>query len=166
MPSLNKMRLGDENAENIIIEFVDYNCGYCKAIHSELIELSSKKNLNLVIYFYQFPILADSSRIIAKTLLIIAKSDPDKALVIHNDLMNLSGSLTDIKFKEVLEKNKINLESIQKQIDDVDFDEMLEVSYYLAKRIGGSGTPLLIINNFVEQGFLKQDEILKIIEKY
>ena len=43
---------------------------------------------------------------------------------------------------------------------------MLEVTYYLAKRIGGSGTPLLIINNFVEQGYLKKEEILKIIENY
>ncbi len=49
---------------------------------------------------------------------------------------------------------------------NIDYDEMLEVTYYLAKRIGGSGTPLLIINNFVEQGYLKKEEILKIIQNY
>ena len=59
MPSLNTMKLGNEDSQNIIVEFIDYNCGYCKAIHSELISLTEKENLDLVIYFYQFPILSE-----------------------------------------------------------------------------------------------------------
>ncbi len=166
MPSLNKMKIGNENSKNIIVEFIDYNCGYCKAIHSELISLSKKEDLDLVIYFYQFPILSDISRIYAKKLLIIADTNPDKALKVHYDLMNLSGSLNENKFNNILKDNEVNIDSINKKMSNIDFDEMLEVTYYLAKRIGGSGTPLLIINNFVEQGYLEQDEMLDIILNY
>jgi len=166
MPSLNSIKIGDRNSKNIIVEFVDYNCGYCKAIHSELISLSNKKDLDLVIYFYQFPILSDSSRIYSKTLLAIAKIYSDKAIKVHNDLMSLSGSLNQQKFENILNENEINISLLEDEMTKVDYDEMLEVTYYLAKRLGGSGTPLLIINNFVEQGYLKKEEILKIIENY
>tara|TARA_Y100001936_G_C16075841_1_gene673976 strand:- start:881 stop:1513 length:633 start_codon:yes stop_codon:yes gene_type:complete len=166
MPSLNTMKLGNEDSQNIIVEFIDYNCGYCKAIHSELISLTEKENLDLVIYFYQFPILSESSRKYAKTLLTIADTDKEKAIKVHNDLMSISGSLNESKFNNILIENDINIDSLQNQMDNIKFDEMLEVTYYLAKRIGGSGTPLLIINNFVEQGYLKEQEILKIIDNY
>ncbi len=166
MPSLNSIKIGNSNSKNIIVEFIDYNCGYCKAIHSELISLSNKKDLDLVIYFYQFPILSDSSRIYSKTLLAIAKIYSDKAIKVHNDLMSLSGSLNEQKFENILNENEINISLLEDEMTKVDYDEMLEVTYYLAKRLGGSGTPLLIINNFVEQGYLKKEEILKIIENY
>tara|TARA_B100000674_G_C37580985_1_gene796304 strand:- start:103 stop:738 length:636 start_codon:yes stop_codon:yes gene_type:complete len=166
MPSLNSIKIGNSDSKNIIVEFIDYNCGYCKAIHSELISLSNKKDLDLVIYFYQFPILSDSSRIYSKTLLAIAKIYSDKAIKVHNDLMSLSGSLNQQKFENILNENEINISLLEDEMTKVDYDEMLEVTYYLAKRLGGSGTPLLIINNFVEQGYLKKEEILKIIENY
>ncbi len=166
MPSLNSIKIGNSDSKNIIVEFIDYNCGYCKAIHSELISLSNKKDLDLVIYFYQFPILSDSSRIYSKTLLAIAKIYSDKAIKVHNDLMSLSGSLNEQKFENILNENEINISLLEDEMTKVDYDEMLEVTYYLAKRLGGSGTPLLIINNFVEQGYLKKEEILKIIENY
>tara|TARA_B100001287_G_scaffold273080_1_gene275882 strand:- start:2327 stop:2959 length:633 start_codon:yes stop_codon:yes gene_type:complete len=166
MPSLNTMKLGNQYSENIIVEFIDYNCGYCKAIHSELISLAEKENLDLVIYFYQFPILSESSRKYAKTLLAIADTDKEKALKVHNDLMSISGSLNENKFNNILIDNDINIDSLQLLMNNIKFDEMLEVTYYLAKRIGGNGTPLLIINNFVEQGYLKEQEILKIIDNY
>ena len=166
MPSLNSIKIGNSDSKNIIVEFIDYNCGYCKAIHSELISLSNKKDLDLVIYFYQFPILSDSSRIYSKTLLAIAKIYSDKAIKVHNDLMSLSGSLNQQKFENILNENEINISLLEDEMTKVDYDEMLEVTYYLAKRLGGSGTPLLIINNFVEQGYLKKEEILKLIENY
>ena len=40
MPSLNSIKIGNSDSKNIIVEFIDYNCGYCKAIHSQLISLS------------------------------------------------------------------------------------------------------------------------------
>lgn len=166
MPSLNSIKIGNSDSKNIIVEFIDYNCGYCKAIHSELISLSNKKDLDLVIYFYQFPILSDSSRIYSKTLLAIAKIYSDKAIKVHNDLMSLSGSLNQQKFENILNENEINISLLEDEMTKVDYDEMLEVTYYLAKRLGGSGTPLLIINNFVEQGYLKKEEILKLMENY
>ena len=37
------LQVGPDNAENTIIEFMDYFCGYCKKIHPELMQLAEKK---------------------------------------------------------------------------------------------------------------------------
>ena len=88
MPSLNYLRIGNPNAENVIIEFIDYNCGYCKAIHNEIISLTNDKELDLVVYFYQFPILSESSRIYSKILIAVAEQDTEEAIKLHDKLMN------------------------------------------------------------------------------
>ena len=163
MPSLNNIRIGNPNAKNIIIEFVDYNCGYCKAIHKEIINLANKKELDLVVYFFQFPILSDSSRLYSKILLSVAEQNIDQAILLHDKFMNVKGALNENKLNDILSKININQEKFEEDIVSLDIEEKIEVSYYVARRIGGTGTPLLIINNFVEQGFRTKEEIINIL---
>ena len=54
MPELNILSVGNDDASNIIIEFIDYNCGYCKKIHTELMEITEEADVKL--YFFQFPL--------------------------------------------------------------------------------------------------------------
>ncbi|MDC0045397.1 thioredoxin domain-containing protein [Pelagibacteraceae bacterium] len=162
MPSLNNLRIGNPSAENVIIEFIDYNCGYCKAIHNEIISLTNDQELDLVVYFYQFPILSESSRIYSKILMAIAEQNTEEAIKLHGKIMNNKGNLNQDKLNNFLKEININQQKFEEDIVSVNIEEKLEVSYYIAKRIGGSGTPLLIINNFVEQGFLKKSEIKKL----
>ena len=163
MPSLNNVRIGDPNAKNIIIEFVDYNCGYCKAIHKEIIDLANNKELDLVVYFFQFPVLSDSSRLYSKILLSVAEQNMEEAIVLHDKLMNIKGNLNDNKLNFILSDININQKKFEEDMMSLNIEEKIEVSYYVARRIGGTGTPLLIINNFVEQGFRTKEEIINIL---
>ena len=164
MPSLNNVRIGDPNAKNIIIEFVDYNCGYCKAIHKEIIDLANNKELDLVVYFFQFPVLSDSSRLYSKILLSVAEQNMEEAIVLHDKLMNIKGNLNDNKLNFILSDININQKKFEEDMMSLNIEEKIEVSYYVARRIGGTGTPLLIINNFVEQGFRTMEEIINILD--
>ena len=164
MPSLNNVRIGDPNAKNIIIEFVDYNCGYCKAIHKEIIDLANNKELDLVVYFFQFPVLSDSSRLYSKILLSVAEQNMEEAIVLHDKLMNIKGNLNDNKLNFILSDININQKKFEEDMMSLNIEEKIEVSYYVARRIGGTGTPLLIINNFVEQGFRTKEEIINILD--
>ena len=164
MPSLNNIRIGNPNAKNIIIEFVDYNCGYCKAIHKEIIDLANNKELDLVVYFFQFPVLSDSSRLYSKILLSVAEQNMEEAIVLHDKLMNIKGNLNDNKLNFILSDININQKKFEEDMMSLNIEEKIEVSYYVARRIGGTGTPLLIINNFVEQGFRTKEEIVNILD--
>ena len=60
--------MGSDTPKVIIIEFFDYNCGYCKKSLDAVVELL-RTEYDLKISFRDYPILAPSSRIAAKAAL-------------------------------------------------------------------------------------------------
>ena len=38
------VQIGDDNAKNTIIEFMDYFCGYCKKVHPELLQIANERD--------------------------------------------------------------------------------------------------------------------------
>ena len=54
------VRFGDENSKHHVIEFFDYNCGYCKKIRP-LTERLAKEHPDLQVIYVEFPILSATS---------------------------------------------------------------------------------------------------------
>ena len=157
MPSLNALSIGNENAKNIIVEFLDYNCGYCKKIHPELMEVV--KNEDVKLYFYQFPILSESSKLYSRTVLAVMVQDHDKGLKAHDLMMSHQGSLNAEKVQTILEDLNIDFDQFAKDMESVDLDEMLAISYYLAKSIQSRGTPAMVINDEIIFGYVPKSRI-------
>ena len=157
MPSLNALSIGNENSKNIIIEFLDYNCGYCKKIHPELMEVV--KNEDVKLYFYQFPILSESSKLYSRTVLAVMVQDHDKGLKAHDLMMSHKGSLNAEKVQTILEDLNIDFDQFAKDMESVDLDEMLAISYYLAKSIQSRGTPAMVINDEIIFGYVPKSRI-------
>ena len=88
IPEKGKLQIGPDNAENTIIEFMDYFCGYCKKIHPELLELAETRNDTRVIFIHH-PILSESSNIIAQ--MVIAANLQNKGIEFHNELFSIEG---------------------------------------------------------------------------
>ena len=157
MPSLNALSIGNENAKNVIVEFLDYNCGFCKKIHPELMEIV--KNEDVKLYFYQFPILSESSKLYSRTVLAVMVQDHDKGLKAHDLMMSHKGSLNAEKVQTILEDLNIDFDQFAKDMESVDLDEMLAISYYLAKSIQSRGTPAMVINDEIIFGYVPKSRI-------
>ena len=162
MPSLNALSIGNENAKNIIVEFLDYNCGYCKKIHPELMEVV--KNEDVKLYFYQFPILSESSKLYSRTVLAVMVQDHDKGLKAHDLMMSHQGSLNAEKVQTILEDLNIDFDQFAKDMESVDLDEMLAISYYLAKSIQSRGTPAMVINDEIIFGYVPKSRITGLLK--
>ena len=157
MPSLNALSIGNEDAKNVIVEFLDYNCGFCKKIHPELMEVV--KNEDVKLYFYQFPILSESSKLYSRTVLAVMVQDHDKGLKAHDLMMSHKGSLNAEKVQTILEDLNIDFDQFAKDMESVDLDEMLAISYYLAKSIQSRGTPAMVINDEIIFGYVPKSRI-------
>ena len=64
--------MGSDKAKITIIEFFDYNCGYCKKSLDAIVELL-RSEYNLKVSFRDYPILSPSSRIAAQAALASKK---------------------------------------------------------------------------------------------
>ena len=106
--------LGNKNGKEIIIEFFDYNCGYCKRSFPEIMELVSE-NKDIKIILKELPVLGESSILASKAS--IASQKQDKYFEFHQELINFSGIISLIDIKKISKELGINFEQLQRDMN-------------------------------------------------
>ena len=156
LPESAIIAIGPQDAENTIIEFMDYFCGYCKKIHSELISVVEKRDDTRVI-FLQHPILSDSSNLIAK--MVVAANLQGKGWDLHHGLFTVKGSLTQQKLDQIIIDSKINKTKLMIDMGKDEIDNTVKLSSFLAMGSGARGTPALFINEEFVGGYLPLEKL-------
>ena len=156
LPESAIIAIGPQDAENTIIEFMDYFCGYCKKIHSELISVVEKRDDTKVI-FLQHPILSESSNLIAK--MVVAANLQGKGWDLHHGLFTIKGSLTQQKLYQIIEDTQINKTKLMIDMGKDEIDNTVQLSSFLAMGSGARGTPALFINEEFVGGYLPLEKL-------
>jgi protein-disulfide isomerase len=156
LPESAVIAIGPQDAENTIIEFMDYFCGYCKKIHSELISVVEKRDDTRVI-FLQHPILSDSSNLIAK--MVVAANLQGKGWDLHHGLFTIKGSLNQQKLDQIIIDSEINKTKLMIDIGKDEIDNTVKLSSFLAMGSGARGTPALFINEEFIGGYLPLEKL-------
>jgi len=156
LPESGIIAIGPQDAKNTIIEFMDYFCGYCKKIHSELISVVEKRDDTRVI-FLQHPILSDSSNLIAK--MVVAANLQGKGWDLHHGLFTVKGSLTQQKLDQIIIDSEINKTKLMIDMGKDEIDNTVKLSSFLAMGSGARGTPALFINEEFVGGYLPLEKL-------
>ena len=154
--------LGNKNGKEVIIEFFDYNCGYCKRSFPEIMELVSE-NKDIKIILKELPVLGESSILASKAS--IASQKQDKYFEFHQELINFSGIISLIDIKKISKELGINFEQLQRDMNSEETILLINESYKLADLIGVRGTPAFIINNNLIPGAIGKNEMLRFLNK-
>ena len=161
LPQSAIIAIGPQDAENTIIEFMDYFCGYCKKIHSELISVVEKRDDTRVI-FLQHPILSDSSNLIAK--MVVAANLQGKGWDLHHGLFTVKGSLTQQKLDQIIIDSEINKTKLMIDMGKDEIDNTVKLSSFLAMGSGARGTPALFINEEFVGGYLPLEKLERMLK--
>ena len=156
LPESAIIAIGPQDAENTIIEFMDYFCGYCKKIHSELISVVEKRDDTKVV-FLQHPILSESSNLIAK--MVVAANLQGKGWDLHHGLFTVKGSLTQQKLDQIIIDTQINKTKLMIDMGKDEIDNTVQLSSFLAMGSGARGTPALFINEEFVGGYLPLEKL-------
>ena len=161
IPKEGIVQIGNDNAKNTIIEFMDYFCGYCKKIHPELLEIAKERNDTRVI-FLQHPILSQSSTLIAE--MVVAASYQNKDLEFHNALFSIEGNLNRDKLDKIMQT--LEIDSIKLNIDmgKDQTKNIVRLSSFLANGSGARGTPTLLINEEIFPGYISAQQIKSLLK--
>ena len=154
--------MGSDKPKVIIIEFFDYNCGYCKKSLDAVTELL-RTEFDLKISFRDYPILAPSSRTAAKAAL--ASREQGKYFIFHSALMNMQGNLNEDKIFSIATNLGINLNKLKEDMDKLEIDNIIKDNETLAKKLNIRGTPTFIINGELYAGALELNKLKTIIDK-
>lgn len=147
------VKIGPDNAKVTIVEFFDYNCGYCKRSTEWVRQTLEKHPRDVRVIFKELPILdgrTKTSRNAAKAALAAHKQG--KYMDMHVALMNASG-LTPQRINDIAKTAGVDVNRMQKDMKNPEIDRLLEDTLVLANRIPSlTGTPFFIINDIMIPG--------------
>ncbi len=154
--------LGRETAPITIVEFFDYNCGFCKRVFPTLME-AMRDNNDVRLVFKEYPILSPSSIKAARAALAI--KDNLKFLTFHTKLMNNRGGLNEAFIAKTLKDIGLSADEIIKRAEAPEISKLIERNEKLAQDLKLSGTPVFIINGVVYPGAISKQEFSEAIAK-
>ena len=161
IPKEGVVQIGNDSAENTIIEFMDYLCGYCKKVHPELLEIASEREDTRII-FLQHPVLSESSKLLAN--MVVAANMQDKGLEFHNALFGIEGNLNNAKLQKIIEDLEINSAKLNIDMSKEEVKNIVDISSFMASGSGARGTPTFFINEELVIGYISIDRIESLLK--
>ncbi len=155
---------GNPKGDVTIVEFFDYNCGYCKRMIPALQEiLATDKQVRYV--FKEYPILRPDSETAARAALAVWKLAPDKYLPFHVALMGGRGELSEERIFKAAEPLGIDRAKLKATMDDPAISEALRRNHQLGQILNINGTPAFIVGDQMQPGAVDVATLREMIAK-
>ena len=161
--SKNGMYSGNLESKNVIIEFFDYNCSYCKKAHKDILKIEENQK-NVKVIYKNFPILSESSKKLAEIALLIAKESNEKFNKFHNFIMNKRGLVNKDQLKDILDGLGIDQDKLESNLNSEYIKNQLLKDLELAEKLALRGTPAFIVNDKLFFGYIGYDELVSHIK--
>jgi protein-disulfide isomerase len=139
---------GNPSGDVTVVEFTDYNCGYCRTTVADLTKLvGTDKKVKLV--YRQMPILAPSSREAASWALAAANQGKHDAF---HQAMFAAGRPDTATIRNAAVSAGLDLAAAEKFAGTAAVSAELDGNIQMAQKIGFNGTPTFIIGKQVLEG--------------
>lgn len=149
---------GNKKGDVTIVEFFDYNCGYCKRSFDEILKLSqTDKNVRFV--FKEYPVLAPSSETAARASLAFNALKPDRYLDYHAALFRLGGRFDEETLASTAENFGVKADKLKEKMKDAAITKHLQDNAELAAKLGARGVPLFVIGSDIAPGALSYEDL-------
>ncbi|MEM6780626.1 MAG: DsbA family protein [Pseudomonadota bacterium] len=158
----NSPTIGPADADVTVVEFFDYNCGYCKKALEELQKVLDEDS-NIKVIFKEMPILSEGSREAAKWSL--AANKQDKYFEYHTALMNHRGAKNEAAFKKIATDLGLDLAQLEKDKESKDVIATIDKNLEMSGKLGIRGTPAFIIGEEFSPGYIPAPQMKAIISK-
>ena len=160
----NSYKYGDINSNTTIVEFIDYNCGYCKRNHNIIMKFL-KKNNDVRYIVKELPILGEKSILASKfAILIYLKDGPEVYQKFYNFLMTHKKQLNFQILKSYASKAGSKIKDFDNQINIKKVNSVIATNLLLAEKLSINGTPTFIIGNSIIRGFISSQELQEIVD--
>jgi protein-disulfide isomerase len=145
--------LGNPAGDVTMVEFFDYNCGYCKRALVDMLELI-KADPKLRVVLKEFPVLGQGSVEAAQVAIAVMMQDKTgkKYLDFHQKLLTSRGQADRTRALAAAKEVGLDMARLEKDMASEEARASLEEAMKLAEAIGLNGTPSYVIGNDVVIG--------------
>jgi len=151
--SPHQVTLGNPAGTVTLVEFFDYNCGYCKRALPDMLTLL-KNDPKLKIVLKEFPILGPGSAEAARVAIAVRMQDPSgqKYLAFHQELLGGPGPASKDKALAAAKDQGLDMTRLDQDMASDEVSATLAEDMKLAGALGISGTPGYVVGKKVVIG--------------
>jgi protein-disulfide isomerase len=151
--SPHQVTLGNPDGDVTLVEFFDYNCGFCKRALPDMLTLL-KDDPKLKIVLKEFPILGPGSTDAARVAVAVRMQDSggQKYLAFHQDLLGGPGPVSKEKALAVAMEQGLDMVRLQQDLASDEVGATIGEDMKLASALGVSGTPSYVVGTNVVVG--------------
>jgi len=140
---------GNPSGDVTVVEFFDYNCGYCRRAMPDVLKLVDNDD-KVRLVFKELPLFGDSSEAAAKGALAAHKQG--KYFEMHQKLLSESGKADKEKVLRIANEIGLDVPRLEKDMEDHSVQEALDEARSLAQKLDVQGTPFYLIGNRILPG--------------
>jgi protein-disulfide isomerase len=156
---------GPTRAPVTIVEFSDFECGYCGRLSQTLNDVKNKYGDDLRIVFRQFPLQMHPNAPKAAEASLCA-NDQGKFWEMHDLLFQEQRQLDVVALKDKASRLGLDRTAFDECLDSAQYSEQVEQDLRDGAALGVTGTPALFINGVpVQGGAVPFDVLAKLVDE-
>lgn len=157
--------LGNPDGDVTLVEFFDFNCGYCKRAAPDVKALVAE-DPGLRVVLKDFPILGPGSVEAAKVALSVKRLEGEAvAQEFHLRLIGVQGQINGGRALALAEEMGLDRKRIEEEMRSAEIEAIISSNLSLAQRLGLTGTPSFIVGDQVIMGAVGKEPLQDAIEK-
>jgi protein-disulfide isomerase len=156
-----QVTLGNRRGDVTLVEFFDYNCGFCKRALADLIALM-KSDPKLKVVLKEYPILGPDSVEAARVAVAVRMQDAGGAryLEFHRKLLENRGHNDKARALAAAEEVGLDMARLERDMASNEVTKSIDESMRLGKALAINGTPGYVVGDRVIVGARGQ-QVLK-----
>jgi protein-disulfide isomerase len=157
--SQHQVTIGNPQGDVTLVEFFDYNCGYCKRALTDLTDLM-KTDPKLKVVLKEFPVLGEGSVEAAKVAVAVRMQDKGKKYFdFHQKLLMGRGQADKARALAAAKEAGFDVARIEKDMASDEAKISIGENMKLAETLGLNGTPSYVVGTDVVIGAVGIDAL-------
>ncbi len=148
--------VGAKEPDLVVVEFMDYNCGYCKKAYEE-VRAVLDEDKKIKFYFIDMPILGPTSYEASKWAMAAHKQG--KYFEFHSALMKHQGPKDESVLESKAKEAGLDVKKAQADKEDPSVAKLLEDNLKAAEQLNITGTPGFIVGEEIVRGYMTLDQL-------
>ena len=155
--------LGNPDGDVTLVEFFDFNCGYCKRAFPDVQGLLTE-DAQLRVVLKDFPILGPGSVEAAKVALAVKRlGDDASASDFHARLMGMQGQANAARALALVEEMGLDRGHVEIEMQSPEIEAVIASNLELAQRLGLTGTPSFVIGDRIVVGAVGKETLAEAV---
>jgi len=154
--------LGNPEGDVVVVEFFDYNCGYCRHMTADLFDLVEQDG-QIRYVLKELPIFGEASRFAAKAALAADRQGMYGEY--HYALMTADQKIDQAAALAIAAQVGLDVAQLKVDMLDPALDAELDQNFALANALKVEGTPAMLIGREFVPGARSKDDLALLVDR-